>query len=395
VLVNTVKSSRKDGMGRFPLRYAILLTAPLCVSGAPLPAQDAAAQLTAGELVEQLGADDFIRRQLAMEALTERGLPALEAVKKGTEHPDPEVRFRARQVLRAIRHLDRQRLINAFAAGQVASVADELPGWPEYRALAGDDDEARSLFVEMVESEWAFLESIFRDETVQPNALLAERCQNLQNILRLRRTVPVGSIAALLLAASRDDVDLSSQPYLLSFCYLGDFEQSMRVGSRRQALRALLGSLVARDSVDAMLTQRLHFALHYDMPEGLQPARRVLGNGDAISSVKQFAILVLTKMGTPADNQLLENALDDSTVVANQRRVNNVPITTQVRDLALAGLLYRANEDFQDFGLPPIRPHPTTIFVTTAIGFPSDEAREKAILQWRQKHSGHEETAPE
>ena len=43
-------------------------------------------------------------------------------------------------------------------------------------------------------------------------------------LIALCCTIPVGSVAALLLVASRDDVDLSSQPYLMSFCYLRDFE---------------------------------------------------------------------------------------------------------------------------------------------------------------------------
>ena len=201
-------------------------------------AQPVAVDLTPDQLVEQLGAEEFIHRQLATEALTELGLPALEAVKRGVEHPDPEVRYRARQVLRAIRQLDRQRLINTFAAGQDLQAADELPGWPEFRALVGDDEQSRSLYVEMLEAEWAFLEGVFQDETVQGNALLAERCQGLQNALRLRRTVPVGSVAALLLVATRDDVDLGSQPYLMSFCYLRDFERCMRSGSTRHALRS-------------------------------------------------------------------------------------------------------------------------------------------------------------
>ena len=148
------------------------------------------------------------------------GVPALDAVKRGAEHPDPEVRFRSRQILRAIRHLDRQRLISAFAAGRSLEAAGELPGWEEFRALAGDGTEARSLYVDMLDAEWGLLEGVFRDASVQPTALLAERCQGLQNSLRLRRTIPVGSVAALLLVASRDDVDLSSQPYLMSFCGL-------------------------------------------------------------------------------------------------------------------------------------------------------------------------------
>ena len=76
----------------------------------------------------------------------------------------------------------------------------------------------------MLDAEWGLLEGVFCDTSVEPTALLAERCQGLQNSLRVRRTIPVGSVAALLLVASRDDVDLSSQPYLMSFCGLSDFE---------------------------------------------------------------------------------------------------------------------------------------------------------------------------
>ncbi len=289
---------------------------------------------TADQLVEQLGAEEFSRRQLATEALTELGLPALEAVKRGAEDPDPEIRFRSRQVLRAIRHLDRQRLISAFATGQNLDSAGELPGWQEFRSLAGDGEEARSLYVEMLDAEWGLLEGVFQDETVHPTALLAERCQSLQNTLRLRRTISVGSVAALLLVASRDDVDLTSQPYLMSFCYLRDFERSMRAGSNKHALRSLLATLIERDSADSLLNQRLHFALHYDLVAGVEPARRAVASRDAVANVKQYAILVLAKLGTADDVKLIEPLLEDATVIASHHRVNNVRIETQVRDLA-------------------------------------------------------------
>ncbi len=267
----------------------LLLVCPVRAEAADAWAPDAGETFTADQLVDELGSAEFIRRQLATEALTERGLPALDAVKRGTEHADPEVRYRARQVMRVIRHLDRQRLINAFASGQDVDASEDLPGWVEFQTLAGDDAEARSLYVKMLEAEWSFLESVFRDSDAQPNALLARRCQALQDTLRLRRTVSVGSIASLLLVATRDDVDLSSQPYLMAFCYHRDFDQSMRSGSKRQPIRALLGPLIARDSVDALLVQRLRFALHYEMQEGLEPARRVLAGGEGIAEVKQNA----------------------------------------------------------------------------------------------------------
>jgi hypothetical protein len=375
-------------MKQFSRWPAVLGTTLAMVLPFGLRAQEATSDVTPDQLVEQLGEDEFIRRQLATEALTELGLSALEAVKRGVKHSDPEIRFRARQVLRAIRHLDRQRLINTFAAGQDVQAADELPGWPEFRALAGDDEQSRSLYVEMLEAEWTFLESAFKDKSVPCNALLAERCQRLQDALRLRRTVPVGSVAAMLLAATCDQVDLGSQPHLMSFCYLRDFDRSMRAGSTKHALRALLGTLIAKDSSETLLTQRLHFALHYDLQEGVELARRILTSGHGIANVKQYAILVLAKLGESDDLKLIEAMLEDASVIASHNRVKNVRITTRVCDLALAALLYHANEEFQSYGLMPVRPHPTTLFHTTTIGFPSDEVRQKAISQWRQKHAG-------
>ena len=96
---------------------------------------------------------------------------------------------------------------------------------------------------------------------------------------------------------------------------------------------------------------------------------------------------MLTKLGTDDDLTLIEPLLEDATVIASHHRVNNVRIETQIRDLALAALLHRGAEDFAAYGLPPLQPHPTTVFNTVAVGFPTEEAREKAIAQWHQKHA--------
>ena len=378
--------SHRRGVCAWPA-LLLLMSCPFRAGAAgPWPA-DAAESLTAEQLVDELGSAEFIRRQLATEALMELGLPALDAVKRGTEHADPEVRYRARQVMREIRHLDRQRLINAFASGQKIDAPQDLPGWVELQALAGDAAETRSLYVEMLEAEWSFLESVFRESDAQPNALLARRCQTLQDTLRLRRTVSVGSIAALLLAATRDDVDLSSQPYLMSFCYQRDFDQSMRGGSNRQAIRALLGSLIARDSVESLLIQRLHFALHYEMEEGLKPARRVLASGEGGAQVKQYALLVVNKLGDESDRKRMVDLLADRTVIKSEHRFNDGRISTQLRDLALACLLYHAKEDFRKYGLPPFQFHPTTVLNVPSIGFASDGAARQGDCELAERSS--------
>ncbi|MBK8977462.1 MAG: PDZ domain-containing protein [Planctomycetes bacterium] len=58
---------------------------------------------TAETWVERLGADEFAERQAAEKALRELGEGARAALKSAAEsHPDPEVRFRARQLLREL-----------------------------------------------------------------------------------------------------------------------------------------------------------------------------------------------------------------------------------------------------------------------------------------------------
>ena len=124
-------------MTQLRLRHVIMTILLASLAAGPTRGAAVSAPPTADQLVEQLGSQEFIRRQLATEALMQMGAPALDAVNCGAEHPDPEVRFRSRQILRAIRHLDRQRLISAFAAGRSLEAAGELPGWEEFRAGGG------------------------------------------------------------------------------------------------------------------------------------------------------------------------------------------------------------------------------------------------------------------
>ena len=315
----------------------------------------------------------------------------LNAVRRGTEHADPEVRFRSRQILRAIRHLERQRLISAFIAGLDVETASELPGWVEYKALVGDGQEARALYVmQMLEAEWVFLDAIFQNDATLSGAMLASRCRSLRLSLP-QRPISIGSIAALMFVAARDGVDLSNQGYLMTLCYRNsDFDRAMRAGSYRNSLRRLVGALVGRDSTDALMTQRLSFALQYDLSEGVIPARRVLGDRLGQAHDRQYAILVLTKLGEDKDLTLIRGMLDDVGVVASQRRVNNVRITTQVRDIALAALIHKTDGKFGEYGLPSVTRSTTTVLQTQHIGFATETARERAIAKWREANKKKE-----
>src|SRR5437660_1272196 len=85
-------------------RAALPLFCPalVAVALALLPAEAAAPPDGAPRLVEQLGSDEFAKREQATQALEAIGQAALPALRKAARSPDLEVRRRAEALLRKI-----------------------------------------------------------------------------------------------------------------------------------------------------------------------------------------------------------------------------------------------------------------------------------------------------
>ena len=341
-------------------------------------------ELTPEQLVQQLGDVRFSQRQMATEALSQRGVNAIDAVRTGTESNDPEIRFRSRAILRVIRHLERERLINAFIAGLEVETSDELPGWNDFQALAGPSSNSKALFVQMLESEWAFLDAVYQNDPTLAGSLLANRCQTVK-MMQGRRPVTIGNIAALVFISAREDVDIANQSFLMRLLYSNpDLDRAMRAGTYRESLRAIMGAMVGKETYDSTLVQRLNFSLKYSLEQGLKPARTVVRDRLGAPHDRQYSILTLAKLGQESDAKLIRSMLDDSGVVASHHRINNVRITTQVRDIALASLIQLADASFADYGMPAVGMHASRVLNHSTVGFATEEARVKAIAKWRQ-----------
>lgn len=345
----------------------------------------AISQQTLTPLIQQLGDDSFQSRQSAMVQLASYGRAAIPALRQAESDGDGEVRARARHVLRMIRENDRDRLIAAFLAGETIEDDEALPGWEVYRNIAGSARDSRQLYAQMLQSEAAFLERSFSDERALVPNLLAQRTAQLHDDLRRNRPIAVSSVATLLLVAARPDIEISNQMGMMSLCYRTEFDRAIRAGNGPNPLKSLLGRVVARVSDESLFAQRFHFSLHYDLPEGLEPARQVLSERSGIPHVRYYAVLVVAKMGQTEDLALLERMLDDSGEVVSQHRVDRRQISTQVRDIALAALVQRHGEPFEDYGLHQVRPDEKLMFQSTSVGFETDAEREAAIARWRQR----------
>lgn len=368
-----------------------LCGATMLMSLTVLPAGRVAAEVATDadanvqQLIEQLGSPSFIQRQLATEALSSLGTVVLEPLRRASTSPDAEVRVRAREIIRVVRHDDRERVINAFIAGVDVGNSEQLPGWSAYREIVQEGEGARALYVMMLEEEWVFLDAVFEGEPANVPSLLERRLFALDRQTH-RSKLTVGSVSALMLAAVRDGVQLPMHINMMSLWHRAPgFDAAIRSGESREPLRRLMGRLIAQPSASPYLHQSFHFALNYDLKEGLEPARRVITERVGIPYVRQYAIMVLAKLGDEHDLDLVQTMLDDEGVVTAHSRINRVRVTTQVRDVALAVLIHRSGGDFKAFGLDHVKPSPIMLIQPTSVGFATDQERQQALDKWAQR----------
>ncbi len=190
----------------------------------PLRTQAAPAVRPPGaELVQRLGDPSFEVREAAAAALARLGPGAAAALQAGLTDPDAEVRRRCAVLLPLARRSDQDRQLDEFLADTTGKRSP--PGWPSFRKLAGEDRDARRLFVRLYRSDRSLVELLQKDPK-KVSSQLAERCQRLQwNRVGLppRRggppTPPEAAIGLLVAAALAPPQDVSIFYRLCNACY--------------------------------------------------------------------------------------------------------------------------------------------------------------------------------
>jgi len=346
----------------------------------PAAGQDDARRAIA--LVQMLGNEEFATRERATTQLIEMGLPARSALEQGKLHADREIRYRCARILTIIDELDFQRRLAAFAAGR----DDEhgLPGWDRYRETFGGSAEARAMFVEMQKAEPDVMHAV-EDGPQGVGKAIEIRCTQVQQIQRVaRQPVSLGTVAAMLFAVSDQKVDLNFEAAsaLGSFCYQTELQNAMMDTEKRTILRRLLGDWIKRgDGWTAY--QSLSLAMRYELKEGLVPAQKVLENPGNQPYIRQNGILAIAKLGDQSHTPLLESLLEDESRCASQR-IKDKTYETQIRDVALAALVIMARKEPSDFGFDRLQKNEMSVFVTSTVGFESDEKRKEAVQKWQE-----------
>jgi hypothetical protein len=371
-----------------------------------------AAAEAAATLVERLGDPSYEVRQGATEELAKLGSAALDALRDGLRHADPEVRRRCRWLLADALEADHQRRIDAFLADEAGGQEHNLPGWDRYRRIVGDSRAARELFRDMQHAEQGLLASAAAGPAAAAEALRLRLTQMQQVESKLpegsrRHAASAATVAALLLVCSDRDLQLPDEValnnYIVAVVEQDEFRRLLREASegRREAAQRLLGQWILQPGGQHTYYVKLALSIRYDIPEGLHLARGALRDKSLDhGETRALAVRAVGRLGGLPHADVLAGLLDDESVVhqgkvgvGDQRAGNTYHV--EMRDFALRWLVELTGQDHADYGRPEakrefemvgLNPYQWNFYV---LRFENDREREAALQKWADYVAAH------
>lgn len=353
--------------------------------------------------VEELGADEFAVREDATEQLTRIGLPAYKAVEDAVQHPDREVRYRAERILARIRQSDLQRRLDAFQRSGEDGDDYQLPGWTRFKKTYGDNSNVRGVFVDLVKADAELLQALESNprsvtDVVTNRVQLYQQLQSrFGGVAGLQ--LSFGQVAALLMAATQDDVQLNANQtsVIVNYCRQGGFPELVANGSRGGVPREMLARLIVRTDDTAAYTA-MELARSFNMKEALVPAEKILKGGIRQGYITCMAMSLVASMGDETHEPLLEKLLTDTTLVTQIQEKDKVMRKLEVRDAALASLIYLTKQDLKDYFTIPSGQQisdPRMIMSSIRVlGFTDEEQRKAVQKKWHDWRAKNPSKAP-
>jgi hypothetical protein len=339
--------------------------------------------------VRQLGDNSFEAREEASRQLFGMGLSVMGFLEEGSRDPDLEIRRRCLELLPAVREADRRARLDAFVADREGKKGHDLPGWQQYRKVAGEDAPARELFVAIQRSEAGlFLEGVERSPRTAGDQLAA-RCQDLQQRLYgfqagVVHPITVEDLAPLFLVACDPRVHPSplATSLLSSFLYQQAPRTALTGSPSPSPFKRLVLAWMNHQTDDNSVMQMLYLANNLNLREGLDLAVRVVRERRVKGVGLATAFTTIGKLGGKEQVGLLEPFLEDRTVIG-PFALNRMRGTTEVRDVALAMLVELTGQSHKDYGYPFVDTNAGFKFYAHFLGFPTDRQREQALRRWK------------
>ncbi|WP_145203238.1 hypothetical protein [Thalassoglobus polymorphus] len=348
------------------------------------------AEKTPKRLVNQLGNPSFLSRLQAEQELLDLGYRSYSAIVEGTKSSDPEIRYRTLRLMKLLRRgafADRQQELRANPWIVPEGLA---PGWEEFHQMLGDGEDARELYVQILNSETDLMLAVSAPGW---QSQFEKRCSDLQAFSHQRQSLQIqpGSIAALLFLACHPENRPSGNASSVITMLISDatFRDAALRSRSSDVLKGLIGIWIRKNRHTSPI-QLLSDAVTFDLDAGMEAAR------DGISRRHQLrasaihtgnSIFYLAKYGGKDVIEELEKLLSDSAQLPGSFK--NSATTVQIRDVALAALLYVTKQDPKKYGFNELRPKSGYLYYANSARFASDQDREKALLLWKSWRANH------
>ncbi len=343
----------------------------------------------ADQLVQQLGAARFEQREQAAAELVQLGAAAREAVRRGLQSPDAEVRHRCRRILRLLEHQWIQEQLGRFLRDPEFAEMEQLPGWRHFLdVLGGNRKTALTLYRQLARDRQTLLLNWNDPRQLQ------RTLEQLVQVVYLQTRTHVGgrprppstsTIAGLFAASLHPKVQPSAEllHILQMLSYQGSFRSAALGGQHSSALRHLLSRWLKRYHREIDSNRLLSWAVSFQLPGALEPAVQVVKNGGPNGHMLAQAMLVVARFGKREHAPLLKQHMKNQKVVYQLRRRSNDVLRVEVRDVALAVTIHLHGQDPKRFGFAELQRNPQLVFQPTSLGFSSQEARERAFDRWK------------
>jgi hypothetical protein len=342
------------------------------------------------QLYHQLGDRSFKVRETASGQIVRYGRAVEPILREGLNNPDPEIRSRCRRLLPLAMHYDLEKQIAAFLADKDEKNPTPLAGWARFKELVGKDDTSKDLFISMHRFDTEFMETL-EQKPADLSLKLNARCQEFMYQRNMGRNNITPAQLGLMLFAIQDP-KVNIEPQAASFFSSGLFSLSYQPQGKElmrdnPAIRKLLIQFVTNSNNHMMMFNNMYLIANLELKEGVDIAKRIIQSSDRDPYTRAMAIGVLGKVGSKENIPDLLPFLDKKDSVGSMM-FNNTQINTQMRDVALAGLVQLSGQKLQDFNFAYIKMFANAnvnIFMSPGmLGFSDDASRDASIKKWKE-----------